>query len=177
MRYALAIMLLILGRPALSEPTPIELKVKCHGSGETSAFRITLLNGGPSDVSVVIGMSIGNGRRYVATSVVVEVRSGLDGAVKEYRASAPAIAGRVDPWIVPLPVGSEFSLTLPAAQLLSNKGQSPTLSARESFIRARVVRYSGHKFNPEMVGPGLVKVFDGELQTEWLRLPGACSVD
>ena len=156
----------------------VELKVRCQLSAGSPALRITLLNGSTTDTAIVLGTSIGNGRWYVADSVVVEVRRGQEGRVEEYRPGGgpPAIAGRIDPWIVPLPAGSEFSLTLPIVRLSSQKGDSLSLGTGEIFIRARVVRHPNDRFNAEMVGPGLVKVFVGELQTEWLRAPAECSV-
>jgi hypothetical protein len=178
MRYFLAISALVLAQTAYGKPTPVELKMQCRDTGESTALRITLLNEGSTDASVMLGMSIGNGRWYVATSLVVELRRGLDGPIEHYlpNGGPPSIAGRLDPWIVPLPTGSEFSLTLPTAKLLTTKGGSLSLLTGESFVRARVIRYADNRNNSEMVGPGLVKVFDGELQTEWLRLPGECGV-
>jgi hypothetical protein len=178
MRYVVAIAALIIAQAALGEPTTVELKVQCHHLGESPAFRITLLNDGSTDASVVLGMSIGNGRRYVATSLVVELRRGQDAPIEQYLPGGgpPAVAGRVDPWIVALPIGSEFSLTQLADKFLTMQGDALRLPAGESFVRARVIRYSGHRYNPESVGPGLVRVFDGELQTEWLPLSSECGV-
>jgi hypothetical protein len=178
MRYLFALLALAFGPVAFGEPTQPELKIQCQMSAGSPILRISLLNESTSDTAIVIGMSIGNGRWYVADSVVVEVKRAHDGPVEIFRPGGgpPAIAGRVDPWIVPLPAGSEFSLALPMAKLFSRSGDSLRLGTGEIFVRASIARHSNDRFNAEMVGPGLVKVFVGVLHTEWLRAPAECSV-
>jgi hypothetical protein len=178
MRYVFALLALMFGRQAFAEPMQLELKFQCQVSSDHSALRLSLLNGGQADTALVIGTSIGNGRRYVASSVVIEVKRSSDGPVEEYRVGGglPRIAGRIDPWIVPLPVGSEFSLSLPTANVLSKQGASLNLRSGEIIIRAAIVRHSNDRSDGEMVGPGLVKVFAGRLQSAWLRAPSECSV-
>lgn len=178
MRYVFALLALTLGRQAFAEPPQLELKVQCQASGDYSTLRISLLNGGQADTALVIGTSVGNGRRYVASSVVIEVKRSSDGPVEEYRVGGglPRIAGRIDPWIVPLPVGSEFLLSLPTASLLSKQSASLNLMSAEIMIRAAIVRHSNDRSDGEVAGPGLVKVFVGGLQSAWLHAPSECSV-
>jgi hypothetical protein len=55
---------------------------------------------------------LANGKKQVPTAVSL-VLTGADGKRHVFRRSMPGVAGRVDPFIVPLPAGSRYSLLSP----------------------------------------------------------------
>jgi hypothetical protein len=123
--YLLASCLLALGVPVFGGPAQVVLKVQCRASANSMALRVTLQNGSSTDTAIVLGTSIGNGRIYAADSLVLDVRHGQDGPIEKYRpgGGAPAIAGRIDPWIVPC-------LRDPSSR---SQYQSPTFSPQRAM--------------------------------------------
>jgi hypothetical protein len=172
----LACLLCLIGMPAFGEPQQVELDLQCRASANAVELRITLRNAGPTDTAIVLGTSIGNGQKYVADSLVLDVKRGRDGPVEKFRPDVGNIAGRVDPWIVPLPAASDFSFTRSINTFFSSTGKPPVLGNGSLDIRLTLLRRTEDHFRGELVGPGLVKVFVGELATDWLRVPGQCHV-
>jgi len=172
----LACIALVFGSRAFGGTESVELTLRCRSTVHQKELQVTVQNVSSPDTAIVMGMSIGNGRAYAADNLPLDVRRGSGGLLERYRPafSHVAIAGRVDPWIVPLPTGSEFSPTLPLNKLRSPIGDALSLGIGDVHIRANLVRDHSDKFNGEMVGPGLVKVFTGALQSGWLRVPGDC---
>jgi hypothetical protein len=73
-------------------------------------FRVELSNVGPDDLILNLGFMAGNGRKQYASKILLNL---TDMAGKSRRLElmpAGIIGGRVDPMIVPLPMGSTFSI-------------------------------------------------------------------
>ena len=171
----LACLLCAIGAPALSQAHDLELKVQCLRSNDSVELRVTLRNVGSTDTAVVLGTSVGNGQRYVADSLVLEVKRNQDDEAEPFRPSLGAIFGRIDPWIVTVPAASEFSFVRSASHFSSSHGE-PLKIAGSALIRLRLIHRADGQFAGELVGAALVKVSIGEMQTEWVRIPGECHV-
>jgi hypothetical protein len=109
--------------------------------------------------------------------------------VEKYQYSDPGrsavIAGRVDPWIVPLPAGSEFSINRPVKQFWSrDPGKMARATGQLSLdggpldLRLKLIsRPQDRPHGDDMVGAGLVHVMPGELQSQWIHVPEDCKAD
>jgi hypothetical protein len=163
------------GTLSYSESHKIELAVQCQGSSlGATQLRITLRNAGSVGTAIVIGSSIGNGQRYVADFVALDVKRDSNSAVEEFRPDLGRIAGRVDPWIVTLPAMSEFSFLQPISGYYSSSTIQPLEIGSGIDVRLRWVAPTNPPFGGELVGGDLVRVFTGEAMTEWLRLRDQC---
>ena len=173
--------------PAFGQTPQVEMTLQCQPVVNATNLRISLRNTGTIDVNLVLGITLGNGREYIAQALFLQVKSRDGDAVESFQYSDPGrsfiIAGRVDPWIVPLPAGSEFSITRPVThfrpsapgQLASRAGDPLSLDRGPMDLRLRLVsRTQDRPRGDDMVGPGLVHVMPGELQSEWIQVPDDC---
>jgi hypothetical protein len=172
--------------PALGQTPQVELALQCRASANGTDLRMALRNTGTIDANLVLGITLANGRHYSAGALFLEVKRRDGDAIESYQYSDPdwpaAIAGRVDPWIVPLPAGSEFSITRPINRFWpSTPGQTSRVAGQLSLDRGpmdlRLKLASRPQDRPrgnDMVGPGLVHVLPGELYSEWIRVPEVC---
>jgi hypothetical protein len=97
-------------------PSPqVRLALRCLPTGELQA---TLRNDGTADTAVIFGAVLGNGAKYMVGHLSLLVRT--EGQSESFRMYRPThypshIGGRVDDWIVPLPVGASYALRLRAS--------------------------------------------------------------
>jgi len=172
--------------PAYGQTPQVELTLQCQSSAQATDLRMALKNTGAIDANLVFGITIGNGREYTADALILEVKRRDGDAVESYQYSDPGrsytIAGRVDPWIVPLPSGSEFSITRPLNRFhLRAPGSSSRVAGQLSLdggamdLRLRLIsRPQDRPRGDDTVGPGLVHVMPGELQSPWIHVPEEC---
>jgi len=142
-------------------------------SADAPALRATLRNTGDDDTAVVAGMTLANGKVYLATNFRVHVSRGQGQENEEFRFVNPryaAIAGRVDPWVVPLPRGSSYTLTLPASHFMSKTSFKPLdvtnagLEMRMVFDSTPIAERSG-----DLAGLRLLKVWTGRIASAAVR--------
>jgi len=73
-------------------------------------FRIELRNAGQNDLVVNLGMMLANGKRQYPNAVVLALTD-AQGKSRRLDLREPAfIAGRMDPFVLPIPVGATFSI-------------------------------------------------------------------
>ena len=73
-------------------------------------FRVALRNAGRNDLVVNLGMTLANGKRQYPNAVTLTLTD-AQGKSRRLDLREPAvIAGRVDPLLVPIPVGAAFSI-------------------------------------------------------------------
>jgi hypothetical protein len=172
--------------PAFGQTPQVELTLQCQTSAKATDLRMALRNTGTIDANLVLGITLGNGREYIAETLILEVKRRDGDDVESYQYSDPdrsyAIAGRVDPWIVPLPAGSEFSITRPLNQFHPRvPGASTRVAGQLSLeggamdLRLKLIsRPQDRPRGDDTVGPGLVHVMPGELQSQWIHVPEEC---
>jgi hypothetical protein len=88
-------------------------------------FQVAIANVGEQDVTLNLGMMLANGKplnggkALFPTSIRLNLTDAT-GKTRELRLSEPAgVAGRVDDYVVPLPVGSVYTLRLSLSQFWS----------------------------------------------------------
>jgi len=110
--------------------TPISVALACEDS---QRMTVTIRNGGTADTAVIFGVVLANGSKYLVDDMTMQVTTGSGRVVEQYkyhpRHYPSGIAGRVDDWIVPLPAGASYSLTLAAADFIVGANQE----RRDSF--------------------------------------------
>jgi hypothetical protein len=99
---------------AAQADAPLRLAVGCSRAPDPS-FLISTRNVGAEPTGVVIGRVIANDKQYALGELVAAVR--LDGGrpvdLKFIDLSLPAaLSARLDPWLVHLPPGSAYSMTV-----------------------------------------------------------------
>jgi len=155
---------------AQSQDQTLALDFRCDRRLDSLEFTIAIHNGGSTDTSLVIGGILGNGRKYLASALAVEVR-GTNGFTRYAYSdpSVPGIAGRLDPWVVGLPVRSAFSITRPWNHFWADgKSLSP---APEPFdVRVRI---EAREIPNEFAIPDF-QAFVGELVSYWISVPNEC---
>jgi hypothetical protein len=176
MRLRVAGVLLVLPLAAGSQVPGVSLTLQCL-RGDAPELRVTLKNIGAKDVNLVLGTTLGNGRSYHTDALVVRIRPRGSEASQEFgfADSVYAIAGRRDPWILPLPVRAEFSLTRPLNVLMSRSGKPFSMDRGPVDMRIELIsRPEDRPRGDDGVGPGLVHVMPGELASPWIRIPEDC---
>jgi len=92
----------------------LKMTVSIDGVAESqsrlSKFKVELRNVGDHDLVLNLGIMLANGRRQYPNAVVLTITDSHGKARRFDLIEPAAIAGRVDPLIVPLPVGSAFSV-------------------------------------------------------------------
>jgi len=89
----------------LSQETP-------GASSKTPRFKLEFRNVGQNDLILNLGMMLANGRRQYPTAVILNITD-AQGVHRRFDLIGPGgIAGRVDPFVLPLPVGGTFSIPL-----------------------------------------------------------------
>jgi hypothetical protein len=122
--YAFIAALLLLGGPATA-PTAavqssgeavnglqmaIQLDTRAGPGSPVPKFRIDLHNAGPTDLVLNLGVMLANGRRQYANALVLTLTD-THGKSRQFDLREPSVvAGRLDPLVLPLPVGSDFSI-------------------------------------------------------------------
>jgi hypothetical protein len=93
-----------------------ELEMSVHldatevGQSKVPKFRVELRNAGEHDLILNLGIMLAAGRKQYPRAIVLIVTDSQGKARWLDLIEPGAIAGRVDPLIVPLPVGSTFSI-------------------------------------------------------------------
>jgi hypothetical protein len=88
----------------------VRVESAAEGPSKVPKFRVELRNVCDHDLILNLGMMLANGRSQYAAAIVLTI---LDpqGKTRGFQLKGPMyINGRVDPFIVPLPVGSTFSV-------------------------------------------------------------------
>ena len=91
----------------------LRLEFQCRQSGRLLVA--TIHNEGTADTAVIIGAVLGGGTKYLVGHLSLSIRT--EGQAEYYRMYRPShypvrIGGRLDDWIVPLPVGASYGLEL-----------------------------------------------------------------
>lgn len=149
----------------------VDATLVCVMKGEERLLEITLRNVGRTDSAIVLGIILGNGNRYIAENLALEIRTATSTTPYRYADPKPSvIAGRVDPWIVGLPMHSEFKLTRSLEHFWAGATRLDQLQfpyeVRVVFIAPPV---------PAGYPIPIYKAYQGELNSGWLEMPKDCA--
>lgn len=132
-------------------------------------FEVAFRNVGERDITLNLGMMLANGKVQLPT----QVRLVLTNAKKEkrnLRFADPAVAGRIDDYIVPLRAGSTYSLRLRLDDFWSPDTKEFRMKlAPGTYKIAATFEGSGTKFlNGDTSGLALMNFWKGNLQSNTL---------
>jgi len=156
----------------MQSPPPPEADLSLAlGCGEQpSELTLTIHNSGQTDAAVLIGIALANGRWYLPRELVVELGRSGDPEVEQLLYRGPtAIAGRMDHWVVALPVRAKFILTLRASDFISTSAARTVTPPEELRVRltGRPITYD---LNVDMTGMKTWRVWTGSASSNALRL-------
>ena len=90
---------------------------------EAPAFRVTWQNVGDKDMTLNLVIMLANGKVQLPTNLRFSLQDG-EGKTRELQFAEPAIAGRVDDYVVPLRVASTYSVVLKRSDFWAPKIRS-----------------------------------------------------
>jgi hypothetical protein len=127
-------------------------------------------NSGEIDTAVLLGISIANGRWHIPRELVVELRRSGSADIEHLVYRTPAgIAGRIDHWIVGLPVRSTFTLPLRPIEFVSTSATPERATPSELTVRL-TGRAVTSDLNPEMRGVQAWRLWTGTATSNSVRL-------
>jgi hypothetical protein len=103
----------------------VTLELQCIGPQNLDEVIVTLNNSGNTGTAVVLGTRLGN--IYLAKTLSFEARFAEGGKFDNFIYDNPTFSnnttGREDPWIVPLPAHSSYSVTISSNHFVSAAGE------------------------------------------------------
>jgi hypothetical protein len=143
--------------------------------GDTGRLTVALENVGKNDLVVNLGLMLANGRKQYPTALAV-VLTDRKGAVRRLRLASPVrVAGRVDPFLVPLPAGCRYSLNFDLSKLTEaaeglSRAEAPPpgrYPAAVEFVGKAVTRAGT---NRDTEGLALMPCWTGTVRSGEVRL-------
>jgi hypothetical protein len=136
-------------------------------------FRLELRNAGQNDLVVNLGMMLANGKRQYSNAVALTLTD-AQGKSRRLDLRAPAmIAGRVDPFVVPIPVDATYSIPVnldgywPAASKEFHYKLKPGTYSLEAQFTGRSV--SQQEANLDVKGIALMPYWTETVTSNQLR--------
>jgi hypothetical protein len=129
--------------PAAEQRPQLRLELQCQRPGVLLA---TIRNDGSVDTALIFGVVLANGAKYMVGNLRLFIKTeGQPEYVRLYQPTHyPAvIGGRVDDWVVPLPVGASYGLLLRVADFQGWRDLS-TFPASTLSVRLPVTGPSAH---------------------------------
>jgi hypothetical protein len=160
-------------QPSRELDMTVRLDATAQNQYKLPKFRIDLQNVGDHDLVLNLGFMLANGGKQYADAVVLTIFD-PQGKAREFNLMGPAlIAGRKDPLILPLPIGSTFSLPVDlekywaaASREFDYKFQRGTYSLEARFSGKAV---SNQEANLDVKGIVLMPYWMGTLTSNRLQ--------
>ena len=152
-----------------SAPPPAAPSLVLSCGEQSSEVTLTIRNADQTDTAVLIGMALANGRWYQPRELVMELRRNGSPDVEELLYNgATNIAGRIDHWVVALPAGATYALTLRAAEFASTSATRAGTPPEE--LRVRLTgRPITSDLNVDMTGMKAWRLWTGSVSSNALR--------
>jgi len=148
------------------------------GEGKVPKFRVELQNSGEEDLILYLGFMLGGGRKQYPTKIVL-ILTDAQGKARRFNLIGPGgIAGAMGPLLVPLPVGSTFSIPVDLGKYwaAASKEYEYKLKPGSYFLEAQ---FSGQDMtqqgaNLELRGLTSLPCWTGSISSNKLRfeVPG-----
>jgi hypothetical protein len=152
----------------------IRLQLPAAGKGEKlpPQCEVTLENVGDSDLNVKLGFSLANGKSHHPDALRLLVRSKGNKTRTLIYAAIPGVAGRVDPFVLPLPAGSSYTLRCAFDKYAdSETGDRLDLTAKDYRIVAELLGEAITETNLDVQGLALIPCWQGKARSNEVRLP------
>jgi hypothetical protein len=148
--------------------TALSLILSC--GEQSSEVTLSIHNADRTDTAVLIGIALANGRWYQPRELVMQLRrSGSPEVETLVYNGATNIAGRIDHWVIALPVRATFTLTLRAADFIATT-PAPAASPAEELKVLLTGRPVTSDLNVDMTGMKTWRVWTGSASSNALRL-------
>jgi hypothetical protein len=133
---------------------------------------VVLENVGESDLNVNLGSSLANGKSHHPTALrLLALSKGNKTRTLIY---SIRVAGRLDPYLVPLPAGSSYTLRIAFDKFSdSETGEPIDLTRKDYRIAAEFVGEAVSKINPDVQGLALMPYWQGKIRSNNVQLPFA----
>lgn len=155
--------------------THLKLSVRPSSSESADAFRlyVTFENVGEHDTVLNLGIMLANGKLQSPSAVRLTLAD-TEGQVRELHFSDrryAGIAGRVDPFIVPLPAGAAYTLKLDLQDYCSSIPNEfrIKLKANEYRISAKFTGEGAPHLNGDVEGLKFMPFWTSEVESEKVR--------
>ena len=168
MGSALAL-LLALSQARTEVPQPdLSLVLRC--GEQPNELTLTIQNSGQTDAAVLLGIVLANGRWYLPRELVVDLKRGGSPAIEQLVYRGPAgIAGRIDHWVVALPVRATFTVPLRATDFVSTTAPAVAIPPTELTVRL-TGRPITSDLNADMTGMKAWRLWTGSAASNTVRL-------
>jgi hypothetical protein len=132
---------------------------------------LVLQNVGGSDLNLCLGTSLSNGKTYFPTAIRLIAVSNGD-KTRTFVYPSPPVAGRVDPFVVPLIAGSSYILPCPVDKYVdSETGDHIDLTLKNYWIFAELTGEAIAKTNQDLKGLTLMKFWEGKARSNKVWSP------
>lgn len=151
-------------------PPQANLSLALSCGAQPGDVRLSIHNSDQTDTAILIGIALANGRWYLPRELVIELRRSGSTEVEELVYNGPTnIAGRIDHWVVALPVQATFTLILRAADFIATSPARAVSPAEELKVRL-AGRPIASDLNVDMTGMKTWRVWTGSASSNALRL-------
>jgi hypothetical protein len=143
------------------------------GQSKAPKFRVELRDAGETDLILNLGVMLANGRKQYPRYVVLTLTDS-QGKSRRLDLKEPwFVAGRMDPLVVPLPVGSTFSIPVDLEKYVAaaSKEFDYKLKPGTYFLEAQFTGrgFSQREANLDMKGIALMPCWTGSITSNQLR--------
>ncbi len=173
----------VLAAPASNGSQPLQQTADCgHAvdgvqmclASSGSNLLLSLANVGERDVTLNLGIMLANGKAQLPTNIAMKFTDahGKTRVFKFWDKRYPAIAGRVDDYVLPLRVGSKYSIALTLDQFWcqeTNEFSIPVVSG-ENYLTAQFEGTRANAMNFDMKGIKLMNFWLSKVESNTLTL-------
>lgn len=153
----------------------VTLELQCTGPQGLGEVVVTLNNRGNTGTAVVLGTRLGN--IYLASTLSFEARLG-SGQFQNFTYDNPAFTnnttGREDPWIVPLPAHSSYTVSINSNHFLGASGERLDEVSGISDLQLRLTGREITPVNLDMRGLSTWEVLVANMQATAIAIPDDC---
>jgi hypothetical protein len=150
----------------------LELPAAEKGKELPPQCQVTLENVGDADLNVQMGFSLGNGKSHHPAALRFFALSKGNKTRTLIYAALPGVAGRLDPFVVPLPAGSSYTLRCVFDKYAdSETGGRIDLTAKDYRITAELIGEPVARIRANRDGFALMPFWQGKTRSNEVQLP------
>jgi hypothetical protein len=154
----------------------VTLELQCSGQQSLNEVVVTLRNAGNTGTAVVLGTRLGN--IYLAKTLSFEARL-ASGELQSFAYDNPGFStstsAREDPWIVPLPAHSSYSVAISSNHFLSaSSGQRLDEVPAIADIQLHLTGSKIEPLNVDILGLATWDVLIMDMQSAAVAVPDDC---
>jgi hypothetical protein len=166
---AIALLLAFSLTQSEAPPQPdLSLILRC--GEQPNELALTIQNSGQTDTAVLIGIALANGRWYLPRELVVDLRRSGSAEVEQLVYRGPTgVAGRIDHWVVALPVRATFTVLLRSTDFVSTTAATVATPPTELTVRL-TGRPITSDLNVDMTGMKAWRLWTGSASSNTVRL-------